>query len=90
MIKVLALDIAKNRTGWACGSADGSAPSWGVFDTLNWDDNEGRNLAAFRQVLRSNPFLTHIVMEEVFINVGKQAAFNYSGTEGQMMLKSVV
>ena len=90
MIKVLALDIAMHRTGWAVGSADGSPPSWGVFETENWKDNEGENLAAFRnQVLRKHTFLTHIVIEEVFVDVRNASRFQYNGTHAQMQLQAM-
>lgn len=90
MIKVLALDIALNRTGWAVGTADGAPPSWGVFETVNWDGNEGQNLADFEQLLRSFGGLTHLVYEHIFVNVkngGKQ--FQFNGTDGQISLKAI-
>lgn len=94
MTVVLALDIAKNRTGWARGSAaPGSIPRWGVFETVNWDGNEGPNLKRWRELLCGELLdgCTHLAMENIFVDVRGAAAkaFNFSGTQAQMMLAGV-
>lgn len=93
MTVVLALDIAMHRTGWALGGDDWEKPRWGTFETERWADNEGKNLNRFREWLDSvgNTFaLTHVVLEEVFVNVGREGvAFQFNGTQAQMMLSGV-
>jgi hypothetical protein len=94
MIRVLALDIAQNRTGWArAGSDAASRPRWGVFETINWANKQGGNLVRFKDFLHEfdGDGITHVVCEDIFVDVrngGKQ--FQFNGTEGQMMLCGAV
>ena len=93
MTCVLSLDIAMGRTGWAVGQPVADARfSHGVFETENWSGNEGRNLVAFRkhlESLRSLYPLTHVAIEQVFVDVSKASRFQFNGTQGQMMLSGV-
>ena len=93
MTCVLSLDIAMGRTGWAVGQPAADARfSHGVFETENWSGNEGRNLVAFRkhlESLRSLYPLTHVAIEQVFVDVRKASRFQFNGTQGQMMLSGV-
>jgi hypothetical protein len=93
MTVALALDIAMHTTGWALGGEDWGRPQWGVFKTKDWKTEQEVNLHAFRQFLdsKANTFaLTHLVIEDIFVdnrNGGK--AFNFSGTQAQLMLAGV-
>lgn len=94
MKRVLALDVAMNRTGWAFGlSAPDTRPTHGVFETQNWEGNEGKNLHRLRRWLDEKfKTATHIAMEQIFVDVrgADSKAFNFGGTEGQMMQAGVV
>lgn len=94
MTVVLALDVAKNITGWAMGGPDWDKPVYGVFETANWDGRQGYNLVNFRKFLdaRANSFqITHLVLEQVFVDVrgAYSKAFDFSGTQAQMFLCGV-
>jgi hypothetical protein len=94
MICVLALDIAMHRTGWAIGTpVAGTHPAKGVFETENWPDHEGKNLHAFKTFLNAMRELypiTHLVLEEVFVDVRGFGAknFQFNGTQAQLMLSA--
>lgn len=81
------------RTGWAVGLPVADARfAHGVFETENWSGNEGRNLVAFRkhlESLRDLYPLTHVAIEQVFVDVRKASRFQFNGTQGQMMLSGV-
>jgi hypothetical protein len=94
MTVVIALDIAKNTTGWALGGPDWDRPQYGVFQTSNWDKRQGVNLHAFRGFLEAKTeahTITHLVVERIFVDVrgATSKAFNFSGTESQLMLAGV-
>lgn len=94
MTVVLSLDIAKNTTGWALGGPDWDRPQYGVFETVNWDKQQGYNLYNFRKFLdaKAETFaITHLAVERIFVDVrgATSKAFNFSGTEGQMFLCGV-
>lgn len=78
---VLALDIAKHRTGWAVGSPVMSRPSWGVYQLAgDWERHEGLRLHQWRTFLKSTireRGVTYVAMERPFID---QRDFNYNGT----------
>lgn len=80
------------RSGWAIGSPQSNRPTWGVFETENWSGNEGRELHRLRQWLASTHIehdLTHIVLEQVFVNANPKA-FQFNGTQGQLMQSGVI
>lgn len=93
MTCVLALDLAKNRSGWAVLGEAWEKPIAGVWETVKWEDNEAQNLHVFRKFLTSlgdTYSLTHVIIEQVFIdlrNGGK--AFQWVGTQGQLFLSGV-
>lgn len=94
-IRVLALDISLRSTGWAVGSP-GEAPRWGTFKTTkaSWEDREHIELHRFRlDVLAhhhgGNTPLSHIFFENIFVNTNPKA-FQFAGTDGQLMFKGVV
>lgn len=95
MTVVLALDIAMKRTGWAVGGVDWPRPFWGVFETVKWcKENCDRELHLWRSWLDDmweEHHFTHVAVEEVFVNtLGGGKAFNFSGTQAQMMLSGVL
>lgn len=94
MICVLALDLAKNRSGWALGGPTWNRPHFGVFETANWDKRPGYNLVNFRKFLdaRTSFPISHVVIEQVFVDVrgAGSKAFNFGGTQFQMMASGVV
>jgi hypothetical protein len=78
---VLALDIAKNRTGWAVGSPGMSRPYWGCFEIAGpWDGSEGARLHEWRRFLIDNIAIydvTYIAVERPFVDL---KAFQFNGT----------
>lgn len=78
---VLALDIAKHRTGWAIGSPKWDRPYWGVWEMpMPWDRHEAERLDAFYQFLTAkiaDRGVTYIAMERLLIDMQD---FNYNGT----------
>lgn len=96
MIRVLSVDCAMRRTGWAVMDSEGEVrPVWGLYHTQDWNkENCDRELHRWRQWLfdmhREHGF-THVAVEEVFVdnrNGGKN--FNYSGTQFQMMATGIL
>lgn len=88
---VLALDIAKNRSGFAVGGSDWRRPFWGVFEIGgNWDRNEGKRLHEWRRFLErkiAEHAVTYIAMERPFIDL---KAFNYNGTCPILQMHGIV
>lgn len=85
---VIALDLSLKSTGWAVGSPD-SRPTFGVFKTDAWADNEGRELHRFRNhliALHERHAATHIVAEQIFIKPG---SIQFLGTQCQFMLMAI-
>ncbi len=78
---VLALDLAKNRSGWAVGSPGWKRPFWGIFELAGeWDRHEGKRLHDFREFLArkcSEHSVTYIAIERFFINIKD---FDFAGT----------
>jgi len=78
---VLALDIAKNRTGWAVGSTSWPRPHWGVFELSGeWERNQGKRLKAWRDFLArqiDNHHVTYLAMERLYVDL---KAFDFNGT----------
>lgn len=67
---VLALDLAKRRTGWAVGSPDMKRPMWGVYETQEWDRQQGKRLHEWRQFLQrkiTEHGVTYIAFEHLII-----------------------
>lgn len=80
-LRVLALDIAKHRTGWAVGSPDMNRPYWGVWQMpMPWDRYEAERLDQFYRFLTEKideHHVTYVAMERLLIDM---ADFNYNGT----------
>lgn len=78
---VLALDMAKFRTGWAVGSPMMNRPSWGVYELAgDWEKHEGLRLHQWRNFLVSKieqHRVTYVAMERPFIDMED---FNYNGS----------
>lgn len=78
---VLALDIAKHRTGWAVGGPGWERPKWKHYSLAgDWDRHEGQRLHQWRTFLETkiDEFkVTYIAMERPFIDL---KAFDYNGT----------
>lgn len=78
---VMALDIAKNRTGWAIGATAWKRPEWGVFELAGeWERNQGKRLHAFRQFLDRKCVehgVTYLAIERFFIDMKD---FDFNGT----------
>ncbi len=78
---VLALDIAKWRTGWAIGSPGMNRPYWGVYANAQpWEKNEGKRLAAWNEFLEAKireHRVTYIAMERLIVDMRD---FSYDGT----------
>lgn len=78
---VLALDIAKHRTGWAVNSPSWPRPFWGTYDLAGeWDRHEGKRLSQWRRFLLSKieqHGVTYMAVEAFFIDL---KSFNYNGT----------
>lgn len=78
---VLALDIAKHRTGWAVGSPMMNRPYWGVWQMpMPWDRHEGERLDAFYNFLLSKineHRVSYVAMERLLIDMKD---FDYNGT----------
>lgn len=69
---VLALDIAKHRTGWATGRPGMSRPFWGTYELAgNWERHEGKRLHQWRVFLEAKideHQITYIAIERPFID----------------------
>lgn len=94
MLCVLAIDCAMNTSGWAVGNATAARPAWGVYNTERWcKQNSGRELARWREwldgMLAEHQF-NAIAIEQVFVDVSSAQAFNFSGTQAQMMLSGIL
>lgn len=80
-LTVLALDIAKHRTGWAVGSPDMNRPYWGVWQmAMPWDRFEGERLEAFYDFISgkiAEHRVTYVAMERLLIDMKD---FDYNGT----------
>lgn len=80
-LTVLALDIAKHRTGWAVGSPDMERPYWGTYELAgDWEKHEGLRLHQWRTFLESKiaaHHVTYVAMERPFIDMRD---FDYNGT----------
>jgi hypothetical protein len=91
VIVVLALDISKNRTGWAIGSPGMERPFWGVHQLAgDWDRHEGQRLHEWRKFLQrkiDEHGVTYIAMERPFIDVN---AFDYNGTVPILQMFGIV
>lgn len=78
---VMALDIAKHRTGWAVGAPVWPRPHWGVHELDGaWDGREGLCLKAWRsflinQIARHG--VTYMTVEQFMIDMRD---FNFNGT----------
>lgn len=87
---VLALDLAKNRTGWAVGYPGMPRPSWGVFQLAGeWERHEGKRLNEWRRFLEKKigeHAVTYIAMERPFIDL---KAFDYNGTVPIMQMQGI-
>jgi len=88
---VLALDIAKHRTGWAVGFPGMPRPSWGVYELAgDWDRHEGLRLNQWRRFLESKidaHGVTYIAMERPFIDM---KSFDYNGTAPILQMHGIV
>ncbi|MFT3987203.1 hypothetical protein [Aestuariivirga sp.] len=80
-LTVLALDIAKNRSGWAVGAPSWRRPLWGSHELpVKWDGNEGRCLHAWRRFLcdtMDRHAITYLAVEALFVDMKD---FNFNGT----------
>lgn len=78
---VLALDIAKHRTGWAIGSPGMNRPYWGTFQLEGqWERREGECLERWEDFLISlmdEHAVTYLAMERLIIDMRD---FTYDGT----------
>lgn len=78
---VLALDIAKHRTGWAIGSPGMDRPYWGHYSLAGeWDKHEGLRLHQWRNFLEATinrHGVTYIAIERPFVDTDD---FNYNGS----------
>lgn len=78
---VLALDIAKHRTGWAVGRPGMNRPYWGVYELGgDWDRHEGQRLHQWRSFLArkiEEHAVTYLAMERPFIDL---KAFDWNAT----------
>lgn len=88
---VLALDIAKNRTGWAVGAPRMRRPYWGVHEIAgDWDRHEGKRLHEWRTALTQlveRHGVTYISVEAPFID---WKAFDYNGTVPILQMHGIV
>lgn len=93
MTVILALDIAKDRTGWALGRAD-EQPVSGVFETQNWT-----KVTADRELDRWRRWLSRmceqrrfeaVAHECIFVDVRDRKKFQFSGTQAQMMMAGIL
>lgn len=87
---VLALDIAKNRTGWAVGSPAWERPYWGVHEMAgDWQRHEGRRLLEWRAFLSNtmNKYqVSYMAMERLFVDVKN---FDFNGTQPMLMFHAI-
>ena len=71
-LSVLALDIAKHRTGWAVGRPGMNRPWWGTYNLAgDWDRHEGKRLHQWRTFLEAKieeHAVSYIAMERPFID----------------------
>lgn len=88
---VLALDIAKHRTGWAVGTPVMERPYWGVYELAgDWDRHEGLRLHQWRNFLEAKirqHRVTYIAMERPFIDMED---FNYNGSVPILQMWGIV
>ncbi len=88
---VLALDIAKHRTGWAVGSPGMQRPYWGHYSLAgDWDRHEGLRLHQWRTFLKTmidRHGVTYIAMERPFIDL---KSFDYNGTAPILQMHGIV
>lgn len=93
MIRVLALDIAQHRTGWAFGAPGGPYVS-GVYETNNWSkitvDRELDRWRRWLAAMHRDYGFAAMAIEEVFVDVKDPSRFQFSGTQAQMMLSAIV
>jgi hypothetical protein len=79
---ILALDIAKNRSGFAVGCSTWNAPKWGVYELPGpWERHEGKRQAEWRAFLESlivQHGVTVLAVERLFIDMKD---FDFNGTE---------
>jgi hypothetical protein len=90
-IRVLALDIAKHRTGWAVGYSGMTRPSWGVYNLAgDWDRHEGLRLHQWRNFLEvtiDTHSVEYIAMERPFIDL---KSFDWNGTAPILQMHGIV
>ena len=88
---VLALDIAKWRTGYAIGSPwPGSRFQWGTFETSEFDARPGYWLSRWRKrlvELLTGQQVTYIAVESFFIDMRD---FNFNGSVPMAMMHGVL
>lgn len=88
---VLALDIAKWRTGWAVGYPGMNRPSWGVYQLAgDWDRHEGQRLHQWRNFLErkiDEHQIAYIAVERPFIDMKN---FDYNGTCPILQMHGIV
>jgi hypothetical protein len=88
---VLALDIAKWRTGWAVGYPGMNRPSWGVHQLAGeWDRYEGKRLHDWRCFLErkiDEHRVTYVAMERPFIDMKN---FDYNGTAPILQMHGIL
>lgn len=88
---VLALDIAKHRTGYAIGHPGMNRPYWGVHALSgDWDRHEGERLHQWRSFLEriiTERHVTYIAMERPFIDM---KSFDWNGTAPILQMHGIV
>jgi Holliday junction resolvasome RuvABC endonuclease subunit len=90
MTVVLALDIAKNRTGWAVGGASWKLPKWGTFETERFDDRPGYWLKKWHDFLLMmihDHHVSMIAVETFFIDLRD---FSFQGTVPMAQMHGIV
>lgn len=94
-ISVLAFDLAKNRTGYAVGTPnlmEGKAAGWGVFEPEPGDDQEHVTLGNFARLVQDlckRHAVTHIVWEQIFVDLNPQK-FQFNGTRAQFQFEGIL
>lgn len=90
-LRILALDIAKHRTGWATGFPGMNRPQWGTYELAGeWDKHEGLRLHQWRTFLErkiESERITYIAMERPFIDMKD---FNYNGSVPILQMWGIV
>lgn len=90
-LRVLALDIAKHRTGWAVGFPGMDRPWWGVYELAGeWDRHEGLRLHQWRTFLErkiDEHSVTYVAMERPFVDTRD---FNYNGAVPILQMWGIV